>query len=165
MLTSKMRSLRSPLEYRKVQRFISYFVRGNRLGVRRRRLRGKTYLDVGCGYNVHESSINLDFYWHPKLDICWDVTQGIPLPDHSLLGIFTEHCLEHILLENMDTVLTEFKRLLRPGGTIRIIVPDGELYTKTYVERQDGRTQPSFPYEFQDRHGSLYPRFMTTNVF
>ena len=160
MTTSK---IRSPLRYQKVQRVISPFVRGTRLGTNRQRIEGKQYLDVGCGFNVHEQFINLDHHWHPDLDLCWDITKGIPLPSGSLQGIFSEHCLEHITLDQMGNVLLEFYRLLAPGGTVRIVLPDGELYVKTYLERNQGSSDKQFPYEYQDSYQDLYTPIMSLN--
>jgi len=141
---------KSPLEYKKVQHFISRFVRGNRLGMRKDRITGKEYLDVGCEYIVHDNFINLDYMWHPKLDMCWDVTNKMPLPDASLKGIYTEHCLEHITIYQMDDVLKDFYRLLKPGGTVRIIVPSGTVYLNAYIDRHMKGSDTPFPYEFQD---------------
>jgi hypothetical protein len=44
-------------------------------------------------------NINLDYHWRPGIDICCDITRGLPLPDTYVRGIFSEHCIEHISFE------------------------------------------------------------------
>jgi predicted SAM-dependent methyltransferase len=64
--------------------------------------------------------------------LCWDITKGIPLEDSSLLGIFIEHCLEHISYSDAYNILFDLLGKLRPGGTLRVVVPDPELYLDLY---------------------------------
>jgi len=109
------------------------------------RLPASPLLNVGCGAEVQPGFINLDWDWHPDIHLCWDVCRRIPLPDASLDGIFTEHCLEHISSDDCATVLREFRRLVRPGGTVRVIVPDGGLYLDLYQRSRAGE-QVEFPY-------------------
>src|SRR5205814_9055375 len=55
--------------------------------------------------------------------------------DSSLLGIYTEHCLEHLPLSLVTGhVFSEFHRTLAPGGRLRIIVPDAGLYVRLYTK-------------------------------
>ena len=90
-------SLRRPLtSYAAVQVWIGHALRNRPAQLGRRRIANLTYLDLGCGPNVHENFINLDYLWHPQIDVCWDVTRGLPWADGSLQGIFSEHCLEHV---------------------------------------------------------------------
>jgi predicted SAM-dependent methyltransferase len=51
-------------------------------------------------------------------------------------GVFTEHVLEHFNREEGLALLNECRRVLTPGGFIRIIVPDGEKIIKTYFDNR-----------------------------
>jgi predicted SAM-dependent methyltransferase len=125
--------------YAKVQIEISQIIRGTRIFINKNRIRDKLMLNVGCGPNPRKDFINLDYNWSPGIDICWDITKKkYPLKNHSLEGIFTEHCLEHISLQDCEKNLSEFHQLLKPGGTLRIVVPDGELYVDIYQRRKNG---------------------------
>lgn len=64
----------------------------------------------------------------PHIDICWDISQGVPIPFNSMQGIYSGHCLEHVSLDVCKSVLTHFYRILKKGGKSRIIVPDAEIY-------------------------------------
>jgi predicted SAM-dependent methyltransferase len=125
--------------YAKVRNMIAQSIRGSKLFIKHKRITGKVLLNVGCGPNPKEEFINLDYIWSPNIDICWDITKkNYPLADHSLEGIYTEHCLEHIPLEDCEKNLAEFHRLLKPGATLRVVVPDGEIYLDIYQRRKNG---------------------------
>jgi predicted SAM-dependent methyltransferase len=127
--------------YAKVQALITPLARGRRWAIRKTRIQDKTLLNIGCGFNPKDNFINLNLEWNPGIDICWDITtERIPLASNSLEGIFTEHCLEHISFEKCFENLKEFHRLLKPGGTIRIVVPDAEVYFDLYQARKTNKS-------------------------
>ena len=77
----------------------------------------------------------------PGIDICCDITRGLPLTDGYVAGIFTEHCIEHITFDAALLVFREFYRVMKPGSYVRIIVPDLEVYVEKYdLFRQIWRT-------------------------
>lgn len=119
-------------------------IRGSRFQLQKEGLKSKLYLNVGCGPNIHENFINLDYLWYSNLDLCWDITKGIPLADNSLLGVFTEHCLEHVSYLDAYKVLLDFRRMLKPGGNLRIVVPDAELFLDRYHKGKLGE-KVNFP--------------------
>jgi predicted SAM-dependent methyltransferase len=122
-------SVRRPiLSYSKIQGIVSFFIRGRALNLKRPGL----VLDVGCGPNNSPEKLNLDYDWRPGIDICCDITKGLPVPDHYVSSIFTEHCFEHIPFASTAFVLREFGRVLQPGGTVRIVVPDLAIYVQCY---------------------------------
>jgi predicted SAM-dependent methyltransferase len=137
-------SLRRPLsDYSKVRSLYGRILRGRKFQLRR--IKERQYLNVGCGPKLLNGFANLDYLWVPGIDLCWDITKGIPLPDHSLQGIFSEHCLEHLEKAVATKVVRDFQRLLKPTGTLRIVVPDAELYINLYVRARDGE-HVKFPY-------------------
>lgn len=54
-----------------------------------------------------------------------DMTQ-LPLADSSLDGVLAYHSLIHIPAEQHQTVIDEFARILRPGGTLLVSEGPGE---------------------------------------
>jgi len=152
--------------YAKVQSIVGRLIRNRRFQLRRARVRSGAYLDVGCGLNSHEGVINLDFLWHPGVDVCWDIARGLPFADGSLRGVFSEHCLEHFPLPAAQELLREIRRVLAPGGTARVIVPDGELYLRTYVQQLAGDASRRFPYqEHEQTNASWSPMVSVNRVF
>ena len=135
--------------YSKVQRVAGWAIRNRGFQLRSEAVRSKQYLDIGCGHKTHAHVINLDWQWHPEIDLCWDVAKlGLPFSDNSLQGIYSEHCLEHHRPDTSLFLLSECLRTLKPGGRIRLVLPDAEKYLRIYCEareKKDKAHQP-FPY-------------------
>ena len=90
-------------------------------------------LNVGCGALGKPGWVNLDFYNLPGVNCVYDCRKDLPFADNSVKFIFTEHFFEHIdYTEEVPYFLSECCRVLEPGGRIRIVVPDGELYLRAY---------------------------------
>ena len=98
-----------------------------------------SYLDVGSGDSPQPDFCCLDYRWRPGLDVCWNVRRGLPFADGYIGGIFTEHMLEHIVFADALALLKEYRRVLRPGGVLRVIVPDGELSLSEYAKHRAGQ--------------------------
>jgi predicted SAM-dependent methyltransferase len=119
---------RSIWSYSKVQAIVAALIRGRKVFMDRKS--EGLILNVGCGPNSNPSNINMDYDWHPGIDICCDITKGLPLEDNYVGGVFTEHCIEHITFDAALFLFREFYRIMRPGTYARIIVPDFELYVE-----------------------------------
>ena len=74
-------------EYGKYRKFISSIIRNKKYFINHKRIKDKTYLNVGCGPKPIDNFINLDYYWRPFVDICWDLEKEKSL--HTFEG-FTE---------------------------------------------------------------------------
>ncbi len=157
-------SLRRPLSsYAKVQALVGWLIRNRRFQLDRPHVRAGTHLDIGCGLNSHPNLINLDYLWHPGVDVCWDTTRGLPFADGTLRGVFSEHCLEHFPLPAARTLLREIRRVLAPDGTLRLIVPDGELYLRTYAAHLAGDDSQTFPYQTEEKARDLWSPMVSVN--
>jgi len=123
------------------------------LGVHLRRSRAAKkkpaarFLNVGCGPNAIDTEdwFNIDGF-NPKADLLCDAARTLPFPDNRFEGIFAEHIFEHFTPRQARVFLGQCKRILKPGGVLRLVVPDGELYIQHYLdnrkwmlERRDGR--------------------------
>ena len=92
-------------------------------------------LHFGCGRRILPGWVNVDGYHVNGISYVMDLRCALPLADNSTQFIFTEHVLEHLDYERDITfVLSEFHRVLKPGGAVRIIVPDLEKYCRAYVD-------------------------------
>jgi len=52
-----------------------------------------------------------------------DVRRPLPFPDDSVDEIYTSHLLEHLTHEEGSWFLASMDRVIKPGGTIRIVTP------------------------------------------
>jgi ubiquinone/menaquinone biosynthesis C-methylase UbiE len=64
-----------------------------------------------------------------------DLCQGIDLPDGHCDTVVSFETLEHV--PNQHRMLSEFHRLLRPGGTLIISTPDREIITEKAHEENE----------------------------
>lgn len=84
-------------------------------------------LNVGCGRNVREGWINLDFAALPGVDVVCDLDRvrdkPIPLADGSISEFLLSHVIEH--LRDPLAVMQELWRLAEPGARATIRVPHG----------------------------------------
>lgn len=62
-----------------------------------------------------------------------DVVAGLPVETASCRGVYASHVLEHLSLEDCRTALRETLRILAPGGTFRLVVPDLTVYAERYL--------------------------------
>ena len=78
-------------------------------------------LNLGCGKDIRSDYINLDCVALPGVDIVGDISQ-VPLPfeDNTFDEILCQSILEHV---DYIAVLQEIYRILKPGGSVKIIVP------------------------------------------
>ena len=73
----------------------------------------------------------------PLFDVNHDLSSSSPFPfkDSTFDCIYSSHTLEHLTLSSVTHVLNEAYRILKPGGIIRIVVPDFALYHQNYLNR------------------------------
>lgn len=84
-------------------------------------------LNVGCGTDYKPGWINIDNNSDcniQKLDLHWDLRFYLPFPSESVDFIFNEHFLEHLSVEDGKAAISEFLRVLKPGGVLRIAMPN-----------------------------------------
>ena len=61
----------------------------------------------------------------------------IPMSDDSVDVLYTSHMAEHLYEEEFRQFLAEAERVLKPGGILRISVPDVEVAVKSYLHNGD----------------------------
>jgi SAM-dependent methyltransferase len=89
-------------------------------------------LNWGCGASGEPGWINSDLKEGPGIDLSGDIRDGLALPDASLDYIVSIHALPMISLPDVVPVLRELRRLLKPGGVLRLCLPDLERGIAAY---------------------------------
>lgn len=94
--------------------------------------RGKG-LDLGAGgikqfphWTTVDSNKGTEAALPQDSDLKIDVTEGLPFEDASQDFVFSSHLLEHI--EDHVAALTEWWRVLKPGGHLVLYLPHKDLY-------------------------------------
>ena len=88
-------------------------------------------LHLGCGGNVMNDWTNIDLEPQPGA-FGWNLTDALPLPASSIQYIFAEHFIEHISWAEGQKLLRECRRVLKPGGALRLSTPDLAFILKQY---------------------------------
>jgi predicted SAM-dependent methyltransferase len=83
-------------------------------------------LHIGAGANHLSGWLNTELC--PRGDqIYLDATRRFPFADGVFAFIYSEHMIEHIPFAAGEFMLRECRRVLRPGGVIRIVTPNMEF--------------------------------------
>jgi SAM-dependent methyltransferase len=114
-------------------------------------------LNLGCGAQVVDGWVNVDYAlgarlarlplagkvakklkvtrldWDERIFI-HDLTTRFPWPDGSVDAVYSSHTLEHLTKNEGSFFVGESHRVLKPGGLLRIVVPDLRPIVNDYVE-------------------------------
>ena len=90
-------------------------------------------LNWGCGDSGEPGWINSDLKDGPGVDVSADIREGLPLEDDILDYIVSIHALPMISLPDIDAVLRELRRMLKPSGVLRLCLPDLDRGIRAYL--------------------------------
>jgi predicted SAM-dependent methyltransferase len=92
---------------------------------------------LGCGKRRLAGYVHVDLADYPHIDHRHDIRTLPMFPDSSLNGIYASHSLEYFDRVEVVEVLAEWRRVLRPGGFLRLAVPDFAALNAVYAETGD----------------------------
>lgn len=92
-------------------------------------------LHIGCGKRKIHGWVNLDLDPANKPDIVADAGTLKKINANSVEILYASHVLEHFKRNNTLKVLQLWYSKLRPGGVLRLAVPDFEKVVEAYVAR------------------------------
>ena len=152
-----------------------------------------TKLHLGCGLTTPGGWLNVDGSFNARLarfpwirrtlgalgvisrhaaGVNWatnirhhDVRKPLPWSDGAFEAVYASHLLEHLYLSEGRALLRECYRVLRPGGVIRIVVPDLEAAVLDYVERRPHPDTPRDPILNGTRGDELNARLLLHEPF
>ena len=93
---------------------------------------GPLRLHLGCGATYKEGWVNVDLAG-TRVDLPWDLARPLPFAPQSIDAIFHEHLLEHLTYAQGVELHRRCRELLRPGGVLRIGVPDAGAALGSYA--------------------------------
>jgi ubiquinone/menaquinone biosynthesis C-methylase UbiE len=124
-------------------------------------------VNLGCGPNAPSGWLNVDGSWNARLSnhpyfrkaletvgvidanqgaqwrvrpLVHDLTKPLPFPSDSVSAIYASHVLEHLYRRDAQMLLLECRRVLKPGGLIRLVVPDVQAMVRDYLQRKNGHS-------------------------
>jgi|TARA_B100000315_G_C14474131_1_gene539778 predicted SAM-dependent methyltransferase len=96
-------------------------------------------LHLGCGTRHIPGFFHIDLVPHSHVDWLGSVERLDPIADDSVDLIYASHVLEHFGRYQVFDVVSEWYRVLRPGGVLRVAVPDFEAAAGFYLADGDIR--------------------------
>ncbi len=94
-------------------------------------------IDLGCGTAKKTNFIGVDVNHYPGVDYVADLEEGLGfISDNSVDEYFSSHFLEHV--QNLEGLLKEIHRTIKPNGKIEIIVPhfSNPYYYSDYTHKR-----------------------------
>lgn len=116
-------------------------------------MRSALWIQFGCGNCAPESWLNYDssptlqlqrlpligrlvpsgpYGRFPANVLFGDIVAGLPVTDHAASLLYCSHVLEHLSLDDLRKSLRNCRRVLQPGGTFRLVLPDLEFMVDEY---------------------------------
>ena len=95
-------------------------------------------LQLGTGSNPLPGWLNTDIVDFRRMRevVYLDVTRPFPLPTGAFDLVYCEHMLEHLTYVEGRRCLEECRRVLRPGGRIRVATPSLDRLRRLYEEEK-----------------------------
>jgi len=104
-------------------------------------------LNVGCGSKIAKNGnwTNIDMGTQSTEDVIkCDLLIGFPFGNGEFDVVYHSQVLEHFPKDKSAYFILECYRVLKPGGILRVVVPDLEDIARTYLEQlQALRTRPT----------------------
>ncbi|MBL8890402.1 MAG: methyltransferase domain-containing protein [Planctomycetaceae bacterium] len=107
---------------------------------------GLQLLNVGCGRHFHPAWRNIDVVsYDPRVE-AHDLRLGLPAKPGQYDMVYHSHVLEHLTPADGQRLIEECYRVLKPGGVLRIVVPDLEYIARSYISAlEEACVEPEDP--------------------
>ena len=118
----------------------------------------KDRLHIGCGKNYlppEQGWVNHDAMSCVKADVYCDMS-ALPFDRESFREIYASHVLEHAHRHQVLSTLVHWRSLLKPGGILKLAVPDFEAVVKHYVRYHDIPAITGLLYGGQDTPNNMH---------
>jgi len=80
-----------------------------------------------------------------------NAARPFPYPTGTFDNVFTCHMLEHLYRSQAERCLQEIFRVLKPGGLLRVVVPDLDMLVRAYDQRDPSPLLEAIYVSYQPR--------------
>ena len=94
-------------------------------------------LHLGCGKRYLEGYIHVDIAEFEHIDYQLPIDDLSNFKDNTVEEIYASHVLEYFDRNDVIHVLTEWKRVLKPSGILRLAVPNFPKLVEVYQSSKD----------------------------
>jgi predicted SAM-dependent methyltransferase len=95
---------------------------------------GPRRMNFGCGPFAVPDWLNCDRLALRGVDLCSDLRSGLPLRDATFDYVVAVHVLQDLAYFDLPLAVRELRRVLRPGGVLRLVLPDLERAIAAFRE-------------------------------
>lgn len=97
----------------------------------------RTCVNVGCGLSYVEGWLNFDYEPASTAVARANLLGRLPLSADVADVVYSSHFLEHIPRARVEGFLAECFRVLKPGGRIRLVLPDLDEICREYLRQRE----------------------------
>ena len=110
-------------------------------------------LEIGPGVSRLNSFETLNIIDGKEVDYITDISQKLPFADNTFDLIYASHVIEHVPWFLQKQLFIELHRVIKPGGSLEIWVPDfGKILevANAYIQKGENNTDKDGWYRFND---------------
>ena len=93
-----------------------------------------TLVNFGSGPYPLAGWINVDLDAAGRPEVVADLSRALPFADGCADAIFTEDFVAQLEPDALGYFLAECRRMLKPGGTLRVLTPDLKRFARAYLD-------------------------------
>jgi Methyltransferase domain len=94
-------------------------------------------LNWGCGLHPKPGWVNSDIKEGPGIDVSCDIRNGLPFESDWFDYVVSIHALPEIPYPDLGRALAELRRVVKPGGFVRLCLPDLDRAIAAYQRHDD----------------------------
>lgn len=92
-------------------------------------------INLGCGHRYHPAWTNVDLNPAGSDVVQMDLGKPLPFAAGQFDAVYHSNVLEHIRRSQAASFMAECARICRPGGILRVAIPDLEAICRLYLEK------------------------------
>lgn len=122
-------------------------------------------VNVGCGMSPTEGAVNIDnsktikiaqnklsykilrnIMSEPQRRFCdyclehkiyYGTCERLPIKDETVDVLYTSHMFEHLSVRTREKFFSEIRRVMKPEGIVRVVIPDTKVRVDNYLDSGD----------------------------